>query len=76
MLLGGEQPGRSRALDEVGLSEAMDQICLAEGVTRCALLTVEVTDDEISVRYVRSNGCNRTSTYPLAVLLPRSAGAN
>ena len=58
------------ALDEARLSEALDQICLAEGVTRDKLVSVDIVSDEISVRHVRSNGLSRTSTYPIAALLP------
>jgi hypothetical protein len=68
-------PGQG-ALDEAELSEAIDQVCLAEGVTRNKLVSIKTIDGEISVRYVRSNGCNRTSTYPIAALLPRVIGAN
>jgi hypothetical protein len=64
------------ALGEAELSEALDQICLAERVTRDKLVSIKTIDAEISVRYVRSNGCNRTSTYPIAALLPRVIGAN
>ena len=52
------------------LSEALDQICLAEGVTRDKLVSVDIIGDEISVQYVRSDGLSRTSTYPIATLLP------
>jgi hypothetical protein len=58
------------SLDEAELSEALDQICSAEGVTRDKLISVEVFDGEISVRHLRSNGLSRTSTYPIAALLP------
>ena len=58
------------SLDEARLSEALDQICLAEGVTRDKLVSVDIVSDEISVRHVRSNGLSRTSTYPIAALLP------
>ena len=64
------------ALDEAELSEAIDQICLAEGLTRNKLVSIKIIDGEISARYVRSNGCNRTSTYPIAALLPRIIGVN
>jgi hypothetical protein len=59
------------APSEAELSEAIDQICLAEGVTRDKLMSVKISDGEISVRHVRSNGFGRTSTYPIAALLPR-----
>ena len=49
------------ALGEAELSKALGQICLAEGVVRSNLVSVKIIDGEISVRYVRSNGCNRTS---------------
>ena len=52
------------------LSEALDQICLAEGVTRDKLVSVDIIGGEISVRYGRSDGLSRTSTYPIAALLP------
>jgi len=58
------------SLDEARLSEALDQICLADGVTRDKLVSVNIIGDEISVRYVRSDGLSRTSTYPIATLLP------
>ena len=58
------------SLGEAELSEALDQICLAEGVTRDKLVSVDIIGDEISVRYVRSDGLSRTSTYPIADLLP------
>ena len=58
------------ALGEAELSEALDQICLAEGVTRDSLVSLKIIDGEISVRHVRSNGYSRTSTYPIAALLP------
>ena len=58
------------SLGEAQLSEALDQICLAEGVTRDKLVSVDIIGDEISVRYVRSDGHSRTSTYPIATLLP------
>jgi hypothetical protein len=64
------------APSEAELSEAIDQICLAEGVTRDKLMSVKIIDGEISVRHVRSNGFGRTSTYPIAALLPRLIGAN
>ena len=57
------------SLGEAELSAALDQICLAEGVTRDKLLLVDITAGEISVRYVRSDGHRRTSTYPIATLL-------
>ena len=57
------------ALGEAELSEALDQICLAEEVVRSNLVSVKIIDGEISVRYVRSNGLNRTSTYPIAALM-------
>ena len=58
------------ALGEAELSEALDQICLAEGVTRAKLVLLKIIDGEISVRHLRSNGLSRTSTYPIATLLP------
>ena len=58
------------SLIEAELSEALDQICSAEGVTRDKLVSVKIIGDEISVRYVRSDGHSRTSTYPIAALLP------
>jgi hypothetical protein len=58
------------SLGEAELSEALDQICLAEGVTRDKLVSVDIIGDEISVRYVRSNGLSRTSTYPITALMP------
>ena len=58
------------SLGEAQLSAALDQICSAEGVTRDKLISVEVFDGEISVRHLRSNGLSRTSTYPIAALLP------
>jgi hypothetical protein len=58
------------SLGEAELSETLDQICLAEGVTRDKLVSVKIIDGEISVRHVRSNGYSRTSTYPIAALLP------
>ena len=58
------------SLGEAQLSEALDQICLAEGVTRDKLVSVDIIGDEISDRHVRSNGLSRTSTYPIAALLP------
>ena len=58
------------SLGEAELSEALEQICLAEGVTRDKLVSVDIIGDEISVRYVRSDGLSRTSTYPIAALLP------
>ena len=61
---------RLGALGEAELSEALDQICLAEGITRDKLVSVDIIGDEISVRYVRSDGLIRTSTYPIAALLP------
>ena len=64
------------ALGEADLSEAIDQICLAEEVTRDKLVSVKIIDGEISVRHVGSNGYSRTSTYPIAALLPRIIGAN
>jgi hypothetical protein len=64
------------ALSDADLSEALGHICLAEGVTRDTLISVEVIDGEISVRHVGSNGYSRTSTYPIAALLPRIIGAN
>ena len=69
-MLGFGSPG------EAELSEALDQICLAEGVTRDKLVSVKIIDGEISVRHLRSNGLSRTSTYPIAALLPRIIGAN
>ena len=57
-------------LGESELSEALDQICLAEGVTRDKLVSVDIIGDEIIVRHLRSNGLSRTSTYPIAALLP------
>ena len=59
------------SLDEAELSEALDQICLAEGVTRDKLVLIDIIAGEISVRHLRSNGLSRTSTYPIAALLPR-----
>ena len=64
------------ALDEAEFSQAIDQICLAEGVTRNKLVSIKIIDGEISVRYVRSSGLSRTSSYPIAALLPRVIGAN
>lgn len=58
------------SLGEAELSEALDQICLAEEVTRDKLVSVKIIDGEISVRHLRSNGLSRTSTYPIAALLP------
>jgi hypothetical protein len=59
------------SLGEAELSEALDQICSAEGVTRDKLVSVKIIDAEISVRHLRSNGLSRTSTYPIAALLPQ-----
>ena len=61
---------RFGSLGEAELSEALEQICLAEGVTRDKLVSVDIIGDEISVRYVRCDGLSRTSTYPIATLLP------
>jgi len=58
------------SLGEAEHSEALDQICLAEGVARDKLVLVDIIGGEISVRHVRSNGLSRTSTYPIAALLP------
>jgi hypothetical protein len=58
------------SLGEAELSEALDQICSAEGVTRDKLVSVKIIDGEINVRHLRSNGLSRTSTYPIAALLP------
>lgn len=63
------------ALSEAELSAAIDQICSAEGLTRSKLVSVKVVDGEISVRHVRSNGCRRTSTYPIAALFSRARAA-
>jgi hypothetical protein len=54
--------------DEVGASEALDLICAVEGIERSSLISVTVIDREISVRYARSTGSTRTSTYPMVAL--------
>ena len=64
------------ALSDAELSEALDHICLAEGVTRDKLISVEIIDDEISVRHIGSSGYSRTSTYPIGALRPRIIGSN
>ena len=54
--------------DESDVSRAVDEICAAEGIARRKLLSIAVSDGEITVRYARSHGCLRTSTYPVASL--------
>ena len=54
--------------DEVGASEALDLICAVEGIERSSLISVTVFDREISVRFARSTGSTRTSTYPMVAL--------
>ena len=61
------------ALGEAELSEALNQICAAEKVVRSDLVSVKIIDGEIIVRYVRSNGLSRTSTYPIALMRCRSS---
>ena len=55
-------------VDESDVSRAVDEICAAEGIARRKLLSITVADGEITVRYPRSHGCLRTSTYPVASL--------
>ena len=59
------------ALNEAEVSQAVDMICVAEGIARSSVISVDVMDRDISVRYARSNDCNRTFTYPLVAHPPR-----
>ena len=51
------------------LVEAVVRICEAEGVALAQVRSIEVDDDEISVRIERPGGGGRIVTYPVAVLL-------
>ena len=52
-----------------GLAQALARICEAEGVAPTQVQSIEIDDDEISVRIERRGGRSRIVTYPVTVLL-------
>ena len=52
-----------------GLAQALARICEAEGVAPTQVQSIEIDDDEISVRIERRGGGSRIVTYPVTVLL-------
>ena len=52
-----------------GLARALARICEAEGVAPAQVQSIEVDDDEISVRIERCGGRSRIVTYPVTALL-------
>jgi hypothetical protein len=61
----------SHTTDELapGLAQALARICEAEGVAPTQVQSIEIDDDEISVRIERRGGGSRIVTYPVTVLL-------
>ena len=61
----------SRTTDDLapGLAQALARICEAEGVAPTQVQSIEIDDDEISVRIERRGGGSRIVTYPATVLL-------
>jgi hypothetical protein len=51
------------------LAQALARLCEAEGVALSQVRSIEMDDDEISVRIERLDGCSRIVTYPVAALL-------
>jgi hypothetical protein len=52
-----------------GLAQALARICAAEGVAPTQVQSIEMDDDEISIRIERRGGGSRIVTYPVTVLL-------
>jgi hypothetical protein len=65
----------SHATDELAprLAQALARICEAEGVVPTQVQSIEIDDDEISVRIERRGGGSRIVTYPVTVVLPGAA---
>lgn len=61
----------SRTTDDLapGLAQALARICEAEGVAPTQVQSIEIDDDEISVRIERRGGGSRIVTYPVTMLL-------
>jgi hypothetical protein len=54
-----------------GLARALARICEAEGIALAQVRSIQVDDDEISVRIERRGGGCRIVTYPAIVLADR-----
>jgi hypothetical protein len=48
------------------------QVCEVEGIALAQVRSIQVEDDEISVRIERPDGSGRIVTYPVAVLAEKS----
>jgi hypothetical protein len=66
-----DRRSRSPTTDDLGsgLAQALARICEAEGVAPAQVQSIEIDDDEISVRIERRGGGSRIVTYPATVLL-------
>lgn len=50
------------------LAQALARICEAEGVVPAQVRSIQIDDDEISVRIERLGGVSRIIIYPVAIL--------
>jgi len=70
--------GRGKSLsptaDELApaLARALARVCEVEGIAFAQVRSIQVEDDEISVRIERPDGSGRIVTYPVAVLAEKS----
>jgi hypothetical protein len=55
------------------LSQAVARICEAKGVTRAQVHSVQIDEDETSMRIERLGGGSRIVTYPVGIVLAQSA---
>ena len=68
--------GRGNSLsptaDELALARALARVCEVEGIAFAQVRSIQVEDDEISVRIERPDGSGRIVTYPVGVLVEKS----
>ena len=54
------------------LQQALARICEGEGIALAQVSSIQVDDDEISVRIERPGGGSRIVTYPVAIFAGKS----
>jgi hypothetical protein len=64
-----EVTASSRTVGELApaLEQALARICEVEGIAAAQVRSIQVNDDEISVRIERPGGSSRIVTYPVAI---------
>ena len=55
------------------LEQALARICEVEGIAPAQVRSIQVDDDEISVRIERPGGSSRVVIYPIAIVADKSS---